>query len=92
MLELIGIVILLVILVRVTAVSIAAQVSTAQFMECLAHTEEPAVIEVHRSISWLLGPARNRYILVFRGHRIHTRSFRPIAFPDGVVVIETRTL
>jgi hypothetical protein len=92
MLELIGIVVLLVILVRVTAVSIAAEVSTAQFMQCLANTEEPAVIVVHRSLTWLLGAARNRYILVFRGHRIHTRSFKPIAFPDDVVVIETRAL
>jgi hypothetical protein len=33
-----------------------------------------------------------QYILVFRGHRIHMRSFRPIAMPEDVVVIETRAL
>jgi len=31
-------------------------------------------------------------ILVFRGHRIHMRSFRSVEMPDGVVVIETRAL
>jgi hypothetical protein len=92
MLELVLIVVLLVILVRVTAVSTAAEVSPAEFMQCLAHTEEPAVVVVHRSLTWLFGAARNRYILVFRGHRIHMRSFKPIAMPEDVVVIETRAL
>jgi len=92
MLELIMIVLLAVILVRVTTVSTAAEVSSAEFMLCLEHTDEPAVVAVHRSITWLFGAARNRYILVFRGHRIHTRSFKPISFPDDVVVIETRAL
>jgi len=92
MLELIEIVFLLVILVRVTAVSTAAEVSNAEFMQCLHHTEEPAIVAVHRSLTWLLGAARNRYILVFRGHRIHTRSFKPLPFPEDVVVIETRAL
>jgi len=92
MLELIGLVVLLIILARVTAVSTAAEVSRAEFMQCLAHIEEPAVVAVHRSLSWLVGAARNRYILVFRGHRIHMRSFRSVQMPDGVVVIETRYL
>lgn len=92
MLELIGLVILLVILGRVTAVNTAAEVSREDFLQCLEHTEEPAVVAEHRSVSWLLGAARYRYILVFRGHRIHTRSFRPMALPEDVVVITTRAL
>jgi hypothetical protein len=92
MLELIMLVILLIILVRVTAVSTAAEVPPAEFLLCLAHSEDPAVVVVHRSLTWLFGAARNRYILVFHGHRIHTRSFRRIALPDEVVVIETRVL
>jgi hypothetical protein len=46
----------------------------------------------HRSMPWLLGAARNRYILVFRGHRIHTRALKAIELPDDVIVIETRAL
>ena len=92
MLELIGFVILLVILARVSSLSTAAEVSPAAFMQCLEHTDEPAVVLIHRSLSWLFGAARNRYILVFRGHRIHTRSFHRIMLPEDVVVIETHAL
>lgn len=90
--ELIVLIVVLVILARVTTMNTAAEVSRAEFMQCLDHTSEPAVVAVHRSISWLLGPSRNRYVLVFRGHRIHTRSFKPLEFPEGVIVIETRAL
>lgn len=92
MFEVIGFIVLLIILARVTSMSTAAQVTPAEFLQCLEHTDEPAVIAVHRSVSWLLGAARNKYVLVFRGHRIHTRSFRPIIFADGVVVIERNEL
>ena len=92
MFELIAFLLLLFIYYRVTALNAAAEVSHEEFMKLVAHTDEPAVVAVHRSITWLFGAARNRYILVFRGHRIHTRSFKPISFPDDVVVIETRAL
>ncbi len=61
-------------------------------MQFVAHTDEPAVAVEHCSMSWLLGATRNRYILLFRGHRIHTRAFKAIELPDDVIVIETRML
>ena len=90
MFDLIGFLLLLFIYYRVTALNAAAEVSHEEFMQLVAHTDEPAVVVEHRSMSWLLGAARNRYILVFRGHRIHTRAFKAIDLPDDVIVIETR--
>jgi hypothetical protein len=90
--DLIGFLLLLFIYYRVTALNTAAEVSHEEFMQLVAHTDEPAVVVEHRSWSWLLGAARNRYILVFRGHRIHTRAFKAIELPDDVIVIETRAL
>jgi hypothetical protein len=92
MLQLILLVILIAILVRVASLDAAANVSQAEFLQCLARTEEPAVVVVHHSVLWLVGAARHRYILVFRGLRIHTRSFRPLELPPEVAVIQTRKL
>jgi len=61
-------------------------------MQCLSDAEQPAVVHVHHVALWLLGAARHRYILVFRGLRIHTLSFRPITLPPDVVVVESRKL
>ena len=92
MFDLIAFLLLLFIYYRVTALNSAAEVSHEESMQLVAHTDEPAVVVEHRSMSWLLGAARNRYILVFRGHRIHTRAFKTIALPAEVIVIETRAL
>ncbi|MFA4966534.1 MAG: hypothetical protein WC709_12995 [Thermoleophilia bacterium] len=90
--ELILLVVGIAILVRVASLDAAATVSQAEFLQCLEGTEAPAVVEVHHHLLWLLGAARNRYILVFRGLRIHTRSFRPLELPPEVAVIQTRKL
>ena len=89
---LILLVLVLLILFRVTSVDAAAEVSRAEFLQCLAHSEDPAIVHVRHRVLWLLGAARNRYILVFHGLRIHSVSFRPIDLPPDVVVIETSKL
>jgi len=92
MFELILLVVLLAVGARVVALDSAAEVPHDVFMQCLAMTEEPAVVVVHRSLFWLVGAARNRYIIVFRGLRVHAGSFRPLNLPPDVPVFETRKL
>ena len=90
--DLILLVILLAIGARVVALDSAADVPHDVFLQCLAMTGEPAVVAVHHSLFWLVGAARNRYITVFRGLRVHTRSFEPLTLPPDVPVFETRKL
>ena len=77
--------------------STAAQVAPAAFMLCLAHTEtgRPAVrwnSRATRSLDTLVlnfgcGP-QPLTSSSFHGHRIRTRSVKPLTLPDDVVVIE----
>lgn len=92
MLELILLVLVLAIGARVVALDSAAEVPHDVFMECLAMIEEPAVVVVHHSLFWLVGAARNRYVIVFRGLRVHARSFKPLTLPPYVPVFETTKL
>lgn len=86
--DLIVLIALLIVLATVRSLDAAATLPPEEFLECLARIDEPAVVSVRHNVSWLLGAARHRYICIFRGHRIHTTTFRAIELPPDVTVIE----
>ena len=80
---------LLVLLIRTNALSTSAQVSEVDFRACLALLDEPAVLELQRRVTWLIGDARYRYICSFRGLQVQTTSFKPLVFSDEVALVHT---
>lgn len=82
--------VLLVILARVNALGSSVRVSLEEFLRCLEQTDEAAVTAESRSISWLLGEARFKYTVLFRGHRLHVASFSPVQLPADVAIIGVR--
>ena len=80
---------LLILLIRTNALSTSARVSEVDFRACLERLDEPAVLELQRRVTWLIGDARYRYICSFRGLQVQTTSFKPLAFSDEVAIVRT---
>ncbi|MHB1344995.1 MAG: hypothetical protein ACYCX3_11660 [Thermoleophilia bacterium] len=80
---------LLILLIRTNALSTSARVSEADFRSCLDQLDRPAVHELQRRVTWLIGDARYRYICEYRGLQLQTTSFKPLVFVDDVALIRT---
>lgn len=87
--------ILVLLLTNLARVSYLASVgnvtlSKEEFFGCLGRMEAPAVLVTQRSFLWLLGAARYHYTCVYKGNRLHLRSFLPLDLPPSADAIQVR--
>jgi hypothetical protein len=88
-------IIILVILQVLARISYLASVTSVtlsrdEFFACLGRMDAPAVLVRNRTVLWLFGLARYHYTCVYKGLRLHLRSFSPVNLPSSTDAIEVR--
>ena len=85
-------VLLLMTLARVSYLATVGNVTLSkdEFFACLGRMDAPAVLVTRRSFLWLLGATRYHYTCVYKGNRLHLRSFVPLDLPPSADAIQVR--